>query len=310
MKLLLFLFAIIPVLVLGQQNYTLSGKISDEETGEDLIGVSVMVVELVKGTTTNSYGFYSLSLPEGTYTIRYSYIGYQKVEQKITFNKDHVINIEIKPSPIALNEIIVSSERDDNKISSSNLGIEKIKLKDIESIPVLFGEKDILKTIQLLPGISNSAEGSTGFNVRGGSMGQNLILLDEASVYSSSHLMGFFSVFNSDAIKDVTVYKGGIPAKYGGRASSVLDITMKDGNSKTLSVSGGIGLVSTHLTLEVPVIKDKMSLIISGRRTYGDIVARLLFPENEPVDSTYYGSGKAAYPYFCFEPRLEKSSVS
>jgi len=280
MKSLLIFFAVFPVLAFGQQNYTLSGKITDAETGEDLIGVSILVVELVKGAATNSYGFYSLSLPEGTYTIRYSYVGYENVEHVLNLNKNHVINIEITPSVIALNEVIVSAERDDTKITSAESGVEKLTLKDIENIPVLFGEKDILKTIQLLPGISNSAEGSTGFNVRGGSMGQNLILLDEAPVYSSSHLAGFFSVFNSDAIKDVTVYKGGIPANYGGRASSVLDITMNNGNSKTFSSSGGIGLVSTRLTFEGPVLKDKMSFIISGRRTYGDLVAKLLFPEN------------------------------
>jgi len=280
MKRLLIFFAVFPLLVFGQQNYTLSGKITDAETGEDLIGVSVLVVELVKGVSTNSYGFYSLSLPEGTYTIRYSYMGYENVEHVLNLNKNHVINIEITPSVVALNEVIVSAERDDKKITSAESGVEKLNLRDIESIPVLFGEKDILKTIQFLPGVSISAEGSTGFNVRGGSMGQNLILLDEAPVYSSSHLAGFFSVFNSDAIKDVTVYKGGIPAYYGGRASSVLDIKMNNGNSKTFSSSGGIGLVSTRLTVEGPVLKDKMSFIISGRRTYGDLVAKLLFPEN------------------------------
>jgi outer membrane cobalamin receptor len=279
MRILLIFLTVIPVLAFGQQNFTLSGKITDKDTGEDLNGASVMVVELIKGVATNSYGFYSLSLPAGTYTIRYSYVGYENVEQKLDLNKNLVMNIEISPSVMALDEVIVSSERDEN-ITSAKQGVEKLNMKDIENIPVLFGEKDILKTIQLLPGISSSAEGSTGFNVRGGSMGQNLILLDEAPLYSSSHLMGFFSVFNSDAIKDVTVYKGGIPAKYGGRASSVLDITMNNGNSKTFSGSGGIGLVSTRLTLEVPILKDKMSFIISGRRTYGDLVARLLFPEN------------------------------
>jgi hypothetical protein len=166
--------------------------------------------------------------------------------------------------------------------------VEKLNLKEIEYVPVLFGERDILKTIQLLPGISASAEGSTGYNVRGGSMGQNLILLDEAPLYSASHLLGFFSVFNSDAIKDVTVYKGGIPANYGGRASSVLDVTMKNGNSKKFSTTGGIGLISTRLTLEGPIIKDRISYIISGRRTYGDLVAKLLFPEKISKGTNFY----------------------
>lgn len=269
-----------PVFIYGQENFILSGTVKDKETGEDLIGVSVLIVEPVTGVVTNSYGFYSISLPEGKYTVRYSYLGYENVEKVLSFNTNNVINIEISPSLISLDEVVVSGERDNEKISSAESGVEKLNLKYIESIPVLFGEKDILKTIQLLPGISSSAEGSTGFNVRGGSMGQNLIILDEAPVFSSSHLMGFFSVFNSDAIKDVTLYKGGIPAKYGGRASSVLDITMNNGNSKAFSYSGGIGLVSTRLTLELPIIKDKMSVIISGRRTYGDLVARLLFPKD------------------------------
>jgi outer membrane cobalamin receptor len=280
MKYILVFFAVFPILVFGQQSYTVSGKITDKETGEDLIGASVLVAELVKGVATNSYGFYSLSLPAGKYTIRYSYMGYENAEQKLDLNKNLIINIEISPSLLALGEVIVSTERDDNNITSVEQSVEKLNLKDIENIPVLFGERDILKTIQLLPGISSSSEGSTGFNVRGGSMGQNLILLDEAPLYSSSHLMGFFSVFNSDAIKDVTVYKGGIPAKYGGRASSVIDVTMNNGNSKNFSGSGGIGLVSARLTLEVPIVKNKMSFIISGRRTYGDLVAKLLFPEN------------------------------
>ena len=256
----------------------MSGKITDAETGEDLTGVSVLVTELAKGTATNSYGFYSLSLPEGKYTIRYSYIGYSKAEHLLNLNKNHTLNIEISPSVMSLDEVIVSSERDDKNITSSEPGVEKLNMKDIELIPVLFGEKDILKTIQLLPGISSSTEGSTGFNVRGGSTGQNLILLDEAPVYSSSHLAGFFSIFNSDAIKDITVYKGYIPANYGGRASSVIDITMNNGNSKTFGISGGIGLISTRLALEFPVIKDKMSIIVSGRRTYGDLAAKLLLP--------------------------------
>jgi hypothetical protein len=280
MKRSLILFALIPTLIFGQQKYSLSGKIKDAETGEDLIGVSVLVVELVKGVSTNSYGFYSLSLPEGKYTIRFSYIGFKNVERVINFTKDQILNIEIEPAIIALDEVIVSDENDYNKVTSTESGVEKISLKNIQNIPVLFGEKDILKTIQLLPGISSSAEGSTGFNVRGGSMGQNLLLLDEASLYNSSHLLGFFSIFNSEAIKDATVYKGGIPAKYGGRASSVLDITMKDGNSKTFYSSGGAGLISSHLTLEAPIIKNKMSFIISGRRTYGDIIAKLFFPKN------------------------------
>lgn len=279
MKLLLILFALSPVLVFSQQKYTLSGKISDSKTGEDLIGATILTVENGKGCLTNTYGFYSLSLPEGKFTLRFSYLGYEKNEQVLILDKNKTLNIGLSPSLLALGEVIVSSGHDDRNINGEP-GVEKLIPKAIESIPVLFGEKDILKTIQLLPGISSSTEGNTGFNVRGGSAGQNLILLDEAPVYSSSHLMGFFSVFNSDALKDVTIYKGGVPAKYGGRASSVLDITMNNGNTRSFSSSGGIGLISSRLTLEFPIIKDNLSLVVSGRRTYGDLIARVLFPEN------------------------------
>jgi hypothetical protein len=280
LRILLIFFALFPLIVLGQQTHTLNGKISDSETGEDLIGATILAIESNKGTMTNSYGFYSLSLPDKEYTVRFSYIGYMSAERRIKLDKNMVLNIEISPLVMALNEVVVSSEHENKNITSAGAGIEKVDLKKIETIPVLFGEKDVLKTIQMLPGVSSSSEGNTGFNVRGGSAGQNLILLDEAPIYSSSHLMGFFSVFNSDALKDVTLYKGGIPAKYGGRASSVLDITMNNGNSRNLTTSGGIGLVSSRLTIEIPVIKEKMSLIISGRRTYADLVARLLFPDN------------------------------
>jgi hypothetical protein len=280
MKILLILFPLLPLFSYGQQAYTLNGKITDAETGEDLMGATVLEVKSGKGTTTNSYGFYSLSLPEGPYALKISYVGYESVERTINLDKNQLLNIEIPPSVMALNEVVVSSERDDKNISATEVGFEKIDLKKVGQIPVLFGEKDVLKSIQLLPGVSSSSEGNTGFNVRGGSAGQNLILLDEAPVYSSSHLMGFFSVFNSDALKDVTLHKGGIPAKYGGRASSVLDITMNNGNSRNFNASGGVGLVSSRLTVEVPVIKDKISLIISGRRTYADLIARLLFPAN------------------------------
>jgi hypothetical protein len=276
---LILIFALSQTLAFGQQNYTLCGKISDAETGEDLIGVAVAATEIQKGAISNSYGFYSLSLPEGKYTITYSFLGYEKQEYVIVFDKNQSLNIELIPSVINLDEVVISAEKSDNKITSAQSGVEKLNIKDIRNIPVLFGEKDILKTIQLLPGISSPTEGSTGFIVRGGSPGQNLILLDEATVYSSSHLAGFFSVFNSDAIKDVTVYKGGVPANYGGRASSVLDITMNNGNSKAFSSTGGIGLVSSRLLFECPLVKDKMSFIISGRRTYGDLIAKLLFPE-------------------------------
>ncbi len=277
---MILLFALFPLLVSAQQNNTLSGKITDAETGEDLIGVSIIAVDLTLGVASNAYGFYSLTLHTGEHLIRFSFVGYESIEHKIDFSENRVLNIEISPSVTQLDEVIVSAERDDNNIVAPELGIEKLNLKQIERIPVFFGEKDILKSIQLLPGVSNASEGSTGFNVRGGSIGQNLILLDEAPVYSSSHLMGFFSIFNSDAIKGATVYKGGIPARFGGRAASVLDVTMNNGNNKKFSASGGLGLVASRLALEAPLIKDRMSFILSARRTYADLAAKAFLPDN------------------------------
>jgi hypothetical protein len=257
------------------QNYTISGNITDATSGEDLIGATVFIKSTSTGTTANTYGFYSLSLPKGKQIVSFSFIGYKTIIREVTLNKDMTINIQLRPDETLLDEVVISVEGEDENIRSAVMGVEKLDINQIEKIPVLFGEKDILKTIQLLPGISATSEGSSGFSVRGGSPDQNLILLDEAPVYNASHLMGFFSVFNADALKGVTVYKGGIPAKYGGRASSVLDITMKDGNNKKLSVSGGIGLISSKLTVEGPIIKDKMSFIVSGRRTYADLIAQL-----------------------------------
>jgi hypothetical protein len=276
----LFLFFILfPAAVLSQRTYTLSGKIADSETGEDMIGVTVLVAELSKGTTSNSYGFYSISLPSGKYTIRYSYVGYKNEEKILDLKNNQLLNVEIVSSVLGLGEVIVSSEKDNLNLNVPETGLERINLKEIVTIPVLLGERDILKTIQFIPGVSNSTEGSTGYNVRGGSMGNNLLLLDEAPVYGSSHMMGFFSVFNSDAIKEVTLYKGGIPACYGGRSSSVLDVKMNNGNSKNFSTSGGIGLISSRLLVEGPLIKDKMSFMITGRRTYADLIAKLIFPD-------------------------------
>ncbi len=278
MKHLLLLLVLLPGLAYGQKYYTISGKITDSDTGEDLIGVSVVAPEIIKGIASNSYGFYSLSLPPGKYLLRYSYMGYNSEDREILLDKNFSIDIELEPAVLDIDEIIVSSERDDRNISRIETGVEILNLKKIETLPVFFGEKDLLKTIQLLPGINISSEGSTGLNIRGGSMGQNLILLDEAPVYGAAHLAGFFSVFNSEAIKDVTIYKGGVPASYGGRASSVLDIKMNEGNNKSFSMSGGIGLVSSRLTVEAPLIKDRMSFILSGRRTYADLLAKAVFP--------------------------------
>lgn len=258
----------------AQEKYSISGKITDASTGEDLIGATIIDLNNHVGAATNTYGFYSLTLTKGKYKISFSYIGYDDIIQDIDLQKNIKINIRLEPTANALDEIVITAERADANLSATQMSVEKLDMKQIDKLPVLFGEKDILKTIQLLPGISTASEGGNGFSVRGGSIDQNLILLDEAPVYSASHLMGFFSVFNADALKNIAIYKGGIPANYGGRASSVLAINMKDGNNQKFSVSGGLGLISSRLTLEGPIIKDKMSFIVSGRRSYADIVAK------------------------------------
>lgn len=272
----------------AQENFTLSGKVSDNQSGEDLIGVTIMVDEMQLGAVTNTYGFYSLTLPKGIHKVLFSYIGYESIEHTIDFSGDQKLNISLNISQNDIEEVIVTGERKDENLTKVQMGVESLNMKQVEKLPVLFGEKDILKTIQLMPGISTTSEGGSGFSVRGGSIDQNLILLDEAPVYSASHLMGFFSVFNSDAIKNTTIYKGGIPANYGGSASSVLDITMKDGNNKRFNASGGIGLISSRLTFEGPILKDKMSYIISGRRSYLDLIAKGSGILNDDTDLFFY----------------------
>ena len=271
---LVFFFCLLPVH--AGQLITLSGYIRDAKTGEDLIGATVSVKELSgRGTGTNSYGFYSLSLPSGQYQITAQYMGYELQTQQVDLTKSQKIDFVLAPRDNELGEVVVTTQRKNDNITKLEMGVQKMDIKDIQNIPVIFGEKDVLKTIQLLPGIKSAGEGSSGFNVRGGAVDQNLILLDEATVYNASHLMGFFSVFNSDAIKDITVYKGNEPAEYGGRLSSALDIKMNDGNDKKFGVSGGIGLISSRLTVEGPLITDKGSFIVSARRTYADLFLKL-----------------------------------
>ena len=271
----------------AQQKYTISGSISDATNGEELIGASVLVKELGTGGITNVYGFYSVTIAEGEYNLMISYVGYEPILKTITLNQSITLNIELQPQSTALEEVVVTAEREDLNVQSTQMSVNKLDMKEIENVPVLFGEKDIIKTIQLLPGIKSS-EGGGGFYVRGGSADQNLILLDEAPVYNASHLLGFFSVFNSDAIKDLTIYKGHIPSEYGGRASSVLDIKMKDGNNKKLNVGGGIGLIASRLTVEAPIVKDKGSFILSGRRTYLDMFLKLSSDEDAKNSKLYF----------------------
>lgn len=262
--------------ILAGKLITVSGYIRDAKTGEDLIGATVSIKELSnRGSITNAYGYYSLTLPSGQYQITAQYMGYEPEIQQVDLTTPRKKDFLLTPQDNALGEVVVTSQRKNDNITKLEMGVQKLDTKEIKNIPVLFGEKDVLKTIQLLPGIKSAGEGNSGFNVRGGATDQNLILLDEATVYNASHLMGFFSVFNSDAIKDISVYKGNEPAQYGGRLSSALDIKMNDGNDKKFGVSGGIGLISSRLTVEGPIVKDKGSFIVSGRRTYADLFLKL-----------------------------------
>ncbi len=259
-------------IALAQQKYTLSGTISDAENGETMIGATISVKDLSGvGSACNEYGYYAITLEEGKYTIVVNYISYSTQEQVIELNKNIVMDFKLSPDTKISVEVIVSAEQEDDNLRNTEIGVEKIDIKEVEKLPVIFGEKDILKTIQLLPGVKSAGEGNSGFFVRGGSADQNLIILDEAPVYNASHLLGFFSTFNSDALKDVTIIKGNPPAQYGGRLSSVLDVKMKEGNNQKYNVTGGIGLISSRLSIEGPIQKDKSSFIVSGRRTYADI---------------------------------------
>ena len=287
--LLLILFAFLFGSLIGQNKYTISGYIKDKSSGESSIGASVYIKELLKGTTTNQYGFYSISIEEGEYILVTSYIGYNDFEQKITLNKNLRINIEIEPSVIVKDEFVVVGERKDQNTNDTKMSTVELDVDKVKSLPAIFGEIDVLKTIQLLPGVQSAGEGNSGFYVRGGGPDQNLILLDEAVVYNASHLFGFFSVFNADAVKDITLIKGGMPAQYGGRLASVLDITMKDGNNKEMEVDGGIGLISSRLTIQGPIKKDTASYIVSARRTYaGELAQPFVKKTSAFKGSNYY----------------------
>lgn len=267
---------------------TISGHVKDAGTGEDLIGATIFIEELLTGTVTNTYGFYSLRLDKGTYTLRYSYIGYGSVSRKIELQEDVTMDIELEPRGEQLREVEVTAVAPDRNVKDAEMSVVKLDSKTISQIPSLMGEVDIIKALLLLPGVQSASEGSSGFVVRGGSPDQNLVLLDEATVYNAGHLLGFFSVFNNDAIKDVKLYKGDIPARYGGRLSSVLDVRMKDGNMKKFSATGGIGIISSRLTLEGPILKDKTSFIVSGRRTYADLFLPLSSNENIRDSKLYF----------------------
>ncbi len=272
----------------AQAKYTISGIIKDKNTGEVLIGATVKIEELKAGTTTNAYGFYAIAAKQGNYTLLVNFQGYQLFSKKIELAADRPTDIELQPQAAVLEEVVVSSRKKNEHIAKPLMGVEKLNIAEINLLPVLLGERDVLKSIQLLPGIKSAGEGNSGFYVRGGSADQNLILLDEAPVYNASYLLGFFFTFNSDAIKDVSVYKGSMPAQYGGRLSSVLDIKMKDGNNKGYNVSGGVGLISSRINIEGPIVKDKGSFIISGRRTYADQFLKLSKDTNVNQNKLYF----------------------
>lgn len=278
---LALIFLLFCSLAFSQRNVTISGYVSDLESDESLIGVSVLLPELNTGTITNEYGFFSLTLPAGVYTVQIRYLGFETLTRELSLNEDVNENFELTPQAEILDEVIVEENIELLNVRNPQMSVNKLAINTIKKIPAVLGEVDVIKSITLLPGVTNAGEGASGFNVRGGAADQNLILLDEAIIFNSSHLFGFFSVFNPDAIKDIQLYKGGIPASYGGRASSVLNIYQKEGNRKKFESQGGIGLISSRLLLEGPLKKEKSSFLIGGRSSY----AHLFLPLIESVDN-------------------------
>ncbi|GAB4240527.1 MAG: TonB-dependent receptor [Ekhidna sp.] len=268
------LLVLLPAFLFSQEKFTINGYVRDASNGEALIGATVLITELGTGNITNVYGFYSITLPPGNYTVEYRYIGFVTRRQEVQLTENQRLDVELSEEEQQLQEVVVLAEPEDQNVSSTEMSVAELDIKTISKIPAFLGEVDVIKSIQLLPGVSSVGEGASGFNVRGGSVGQNLVLLDEAPIYNSSHMLGFFSVFNPDAVKDVKLFKGGIPARYGGRLSSVLDIRMKEGNIKKMEYNGGIGTIFSRLAVEGPIKKDKASFIVAGRRSYIDVLAR------------------------------------
>lgn len=271
-----------------QKNYTISGYIKDSTNGETLIGATLRIDDGKKGTATNAYGYYNVNISEGKHRLQYSFVGYKSKIVDVNITKNTVINIALKEEGFEAKEVIITGEREDKNVKSTEMSRIELSGEKIKSLPVIMGEPDILKAITLLPGIKSGGEASTGFYVRGGGPDQNLILMDEAVVYNPSHLFGFVSVFNTDAVKNVDIIKGGMPANYGGRLSSILNITMREGNNQNYEVNGGIGLISSRLTVEGPIQKGKSSFMISGRRSYIDAVAKAIVPERIQGNGYYF----------------------
>jgi outer membrane cobalamin receptor len=274
--LLLLAFLISSQYYFAQSTYTISGYVKEAESGESMIGATIAAPELQKGTYANEYGFYSLTLPasEDSIQLRYVFGGFTTEVKYVVLNKDYTIDIELKVA--SLDEVVIEAESYKEQLNSTEMSVSRITMAEAKALPALLGEVDIIKTLQLKPGVSSGSEGSSGIFVRGGGPDQNLVLLDNTVVYNPSHLFGFFSTFNSDAVRDVKLYKGGFPAQYGGRLSSVIDVKMNEGNKKKFSGAGGLGLIASRLTLEGPIVKDKSSFMISGRRTYVDVFTRLI----------------------------------
>lgn len=289
---LIFIF-LCSIGVYSQEKFTISGTVIEESSGETLFGVNIIVPELQAGTVTNEYGFYSLTLPSGEYEVIYSSIGYASKRTQVSLTANIKNDIALSTDTESLDEVVIETDRERFNVRSPQMSANKLTASTIKKIPVVLGEVDVIKSLTMLPGISTAGEGASGFNVRGGSADQNLILLDEATLYNSSHLFGFFSVFNPDAIKDLTLYKGGIPARYGGRVSSVLDIYQKDGNKRNYHASGGIGLVASRLLLEGPIKKDKASFLLGGRSSYAHLFLPLF--DNDNIAYFYDLNTKLSY---------------
>lgn len=293
----ILLLITLSIRVTAQERFTISGSVSSKSSGETLIGTTISVEKGSASIATNEYGFFSITLNKGVYVLSITTSGYELLTDTIELNKNIVKKYSLTEQVKSLEEVKVSTNTKGRSISGTQMGIERLTMTEIKSIPMLFGERDILKAIQLLPGIKSAGDGNSGFYVRGGGTDQNLILLDEATVYNASHLLGFFSTFNPDVIKDVTVYKGGMPAQYGGRLSSVLDIKMNEGNNQHYDVSGGVGLISTKLNVEGPIKKDISSFLFSGRRTYADVFVGLSNDSNINRNKLYFYDFNAKINY-------------
>jgi len=275
----------------SQGKFTISGYVKDSLTGETLIGATLQAGSKGRGVNSNAYGFYSITLDAGDYDISCSFVGYQSRQAQVHLSASQSFNFLLPPKATTSEEVVVYAKRRDENVKNAQMGRFDLSVARVKALPVLLGEVDLLKTLQLLPGIRNAGEGNTGLYVRGGGPDQNLIILDDAVVYNTGHLFGFFSIFNSDAIKNVTLIKGGMPAQYGGRLSSVLDVAMKDGNSNKLQVDGGIGLIASRLSIQGPIRKNKASFIVSARRTYIDVLVKPFIPKS----SEFSGSGYYFY---------------